>query len=99
MRILNRTLRWTKNAIEYEADAKHAELVVEECEVKSGKASRTSGAVEKDGVRDETAMTQTEASRFRGVAARNTYLAQDRADIQFAPKELSRRMAVPVRSD
>ena len=44
-------------------------------------------------------MSQTEASRFRGVAARINFLAQDRADIQFAAKELSRRMAVPVRSD
>ena len=84
VRIFNRQLRWTREGIEYEADDKHAKMIIEECEVKSGRASRTPGVVEKDCVREETAMSQTEASRFRGVAARINFLAQDRADIQFA---------------
>ena len=61
VRILNRKLEWTREGIEYEADDKHAKLIIEECGVKSGRASRNPGAVEKDCVRDEAAMNQTEA--------------------------------------
>ena len=40
-----------------------------------------------------------DATRFRGLAARCNYLAQDRVDIQYACKEASRRMARPRRGD
>ena len=40
-----------------------------------------------------------EATRFRAVAARSNYLAADRPDIQYAVKEICRRMAKPVESD
>ncbi len=36
-----------------------------------------------------------DASMYRALAARANYLAQDRADIQFAVKEIARRMATP----
>ena len=40
-----------------------------------------------------------EAREFRGIAARATYLAQDRIDMQYAVKELSRGMAKPSEAD
>ena len=40
-----------------------------------------------------------EARAYRGVSARLNYLAQDRADIQFACKEAARRMAKPAEGD
>ena len=40
-------------------------------------------------------MVASEASLYRGIAARLNYLAQDRIDIQYACKEASRRMARP----
>ena len=40
-------------------------------------------------------MAATEASLYRGIAARLEHLAQDRIDIQYACKEASRRMARP----
>ena len=40
-----------------------------------------------------------EATRFRAVAARANYLSADRPDIQYAVKEVCRRMAKPVKSD
>ena len=40
-----------------------------------------------------------EATRFRAVAARANYLQADRPDIQYAVKEICRRMAKPVVSD
>ena len=40
-----------------------------------------------------------EATRFRAVAARANYLAGDRPGIQYAAKELCRRMAKPRSGD
>ena len=40
-----------------------------------------------------------EATRFRAVAARANYLAADRPDIQYAVKEVRRKMAKPVKGD
>ena len=40
-----------------------------------------------------------QAKEFRALAARANYLAADRADIQFAVKELCRGMAKPTRGD
>ena len=39
------------------------------------------------------------ASRYRGLAARANYLALDRPDIQFAVKEIARRMSRPTEAD
>ena len=39
------------------------------------------------------------ALKFRGIAARLNYLAQDRVDILFAAKEACRGMAAPTRGD
>ena len=47
----------------------------------------------------EEELNIAEARRFRGLAARANYLAQDRPDIQFAAKELCRNMAVPKMDD
>jgi len=40
-----------------------------------------------------------EASRYRGLAARANYMAQDRPDVQYAVKEAARRMASPCEED
>ena len=39
------------------------------------------------------------ASKYRAIVARANYLAQDRTDIQFAVKELSRGMSNPTARD
>ena len=44
-------------------------------------------------------LSPTEASSYRGLAARANFLSQDRPDLQYASKEMSRWMAVPRRSD
>ena len=44
-------------------------------------------------------LTGSEATRFRAVAARANYLAADRPDMQYAVKEVCRRMARPVAGD
>ena len=37
-----------------------------------------------------------QATEYRGLAARMNYLAMDRADIQFATKEICREMSAPT---
>ena len=44
-------------------------------------------------------MGPNEASEYRARCARANYLAQDRSDIQFATKEMSKRMASPTITD
>ena len=44
-------------------------------------------------------MSYDEQTKFRSVAARINFLATDRADLQFASKDLCRRMASPDKSD
>ena len=43
----------------------------------------------------EKEISAQEATIFRSIVARANYLSQDRSDIRFAVKELSRRMAKP----
>ena len=44
---------------------------------------------------EEQEMTREEASKFRAVAARLNFLAQDKPDLQYCSKECSRIMANP----
>ena len=43
-------------------------------------------------------MQGEELTRYRSVAARANFIAQDRPDIRFAVKELSRDMSNPTRA-
>ena len=44
-------------------------------------------------------MNPAEAARFRRGAAKLNYMAQDRADLAYASKEVSRHMAKPEQGD
>ena len=48
---------------------------------------------------DGESMDKREVTKFRGLVATANFLAQDRADVQFAVKEASRKMARPMKSD
>ena len=96
IKILNRSIRWCGDKLEYEADSRHAEVIIEECEVQSWRAAKTPGVQEAAVDGSEKGGIEThdrEKTRFRGVAARINYLAMDRSDLQFAAKELCRKMA------
>jgi len=95
--ILGRKLRWTPSGIEYEADPKHAQLVIEEMGL--GESSRSvDSPIEKCMPSEEgdCELEKAPASKFRRVAARLNYLSTDRPDIQFAVKEICRGMAIPL---
>ncbi len=51
-------------------------------------------------VTDQNTLLQgRELTKFRALSARLNYLAQDRPDLQYAVKEVARRMACPTQND
>jgi len=98
VRVLNRVVRWTSEGIIYEADPRHAELLVRDLEAK-GVSVKTPGAKEEKSEEADEPLGGEETSMFRSGAARANYLAMDRPDLAFATKELCRRMASPGRRD
>ena len=101
-RILNRVIRVTKEGWEYEADQRHADLFIQEVGASKLSALSHPGGDKKVIEAEEEQSEELqgkEATRFRAVAARANYLATDRPDVQYAVKEVCRRMAKPVKSD
>ena len=99
VRILNRILRETRLGIEYEADPRHAEMIIG-CAKGSSKGRRVPAARErstKDG--SEAEMTEAEGKAYRSVAARCNFLAIDRPDIAYATKEICQSMSRPKYND
>ena len=96
IQILNRTLRWTKEGITYEADQRHAEIVIKEMNMKKANAVSTPTVPEPSEEANSRSssldMTKDEASRFEGLVARVNYLSLDRPYLQFAAKTASQHM-------
>ena len=96
--ILNRIIRASSRGWEYECDQRHVEVLVQELELEAARSLSAPGVdepVDKD--EDlEVALDPDAASSYRALAARCNYIAVDRADAQFAIKELCRDMANPV---
>eukprot|EP00973_Karenia_brevis_P012895 1749607-Karenia_brevis.AAC.1 len=86
--ILNRVLSWEEWGISYEADPRHAEIIVEHLELRSAKPVISPGSKELNDEKDDAALDKDKSSLYRAVVARANYLAQDRPDIQFATKEV-----------
>ena len=87
-RLLNRIIRRTEEGWEYEADQRHAELIVKGLGLEEAKAVATPAEGERPWLaeEDEEKLGSQEAREFRGLAARANYLALDRVDIQYAVK-------------
>ena len=100
---LNRAISWEEAGIRYEADPRHAEIIIAQLELQNAKLVGTPGV--KDTVvkslddSENPKLSPEQASGYRGLAARSNFLAQDRADIQYAFNEISRWMATPRRGD
>ncbi len=115
VRVLNRLITWRPGkGIEYEADPRHAQILVKE--LASGKAVSTPATredhedenkkmtdvkkkKEQQNVKKEAKDEEVEGTRFRGLAARANFLAADRMDIQYSVKEACRGMANPTKTD
>ena len=103
--ILNRILRWlsatptSPDCIEYEADARHAEILVRQLGLAAGgKPVATPGVKHKADDPDGDELVGERRATFRSATMRLAYLAQDRPELQFAAKEVARRMQAPTES-
>ena len=104
MRILNRLVRWVRppygswaERLEYEADPRHAELLVHQLGLsRSSKAVTTPGERSKPSVDFGTLLGRDEHVLYRSATMRLCYLALDRLNLQFPSKELARWMQRPT---
>jgi len=101
VRILNRVVTWTEKGVDYEPDQRHTDVILQQLGLSSKSKALSSPMLkpsdikEEDG--DETELQRDQATLHRAITARGLYLAQDRSDIQFAVKELSRQMSQPTK--
>jgi len=100
-RILNRVVRARDDGWEYEADQRHVDILIREMKLENAKGVATPCEDLKiwEEEMDVSKLNADEATVFRRLAARANFLAQDRADLQFASKEACRGMADPCRGD
>ena len=84
-KILNRIVRVDAEGWHYEADQRHAELIIEALDLQKANPCSTPGederVVEEINVTEECDIQC--AGRFRAIVARANYLAQDRSESQF----------------
>ena len=100
--ILNRIVLWHEHkGIAYEADPRHAELVIDQLNLKEATIACTPGIREEGRTKEthEEMLSEKESTRYRAVIARCNYLAPDRPDIAYAVKEFARAMAKPNEGD
>ena len=86
VRVLNTTLTWTKNGTNYEADPRHAEIVIEELGLKDADGVVPPRTTEErtTNADHETKLDDAHTSRYQGLVARLNDLTSDRPDIAFS---------------
>lgn len=107
VRVLNGALRWIKEGIEYEADPRHAEIIlqqshIEACKVVATPGTRNEGRTKEgdaDNEDDNAAIPDGKGIAYRAIVARPNYLAPDRPDIAYAVKELAGGTSKPTNVD
>ena len=96
MTILNRCLEWKEDSIHYEAESRHAEILIKELGLQSSKPVVTPGIKMPTLSEEENPyLNPQEATKFRHLTARCNFIAQDRPDVQYTVKEIARGMANP----
>ena len=95
--VLNRVLRWTANGIEYEADPRQGEKLLEGLKLDGPGCKAVATPGQKLSIEQLVGdKSLPDLTFFRALAARANYLAQDRPDLQFAAKEVCRFMSAPT---
>ena len=97
--MLNRVVRWTPAGLEYEAEPRQVERLLEEIDLAGDgvNGSATPGVkILAHQAREEKKLPPELVTPYRAWAARANYLAADRPDAQFAAKEVCRYMATPT---
>ena len=101
-RILNRIIRATENGWEYEADQRHCDLIIRETGADKMSGLTHPGGDKRIVAEEEEKSSELQgsaATRFRAVAARANYLAAYRPDVEYAVKEICRKMCKPAEGD
>jgi len=107
VRCMNRILRYVQPAfkgddagyIEWEADPRHLEILMASLGVKEDSKPLGQPCAKMDKAADTTPLDAEAVTNYRSNVMRLSYLAQDRADVQFASKELARSMQGPTQWD
>ena len=96
--MLNTLLEWNADGIHYEADQRHAQIIMQTLGLEHDfKGSAVPGLREEvDLEHTSPLLSSQQTSLYRAIAARAMYLSQDRTDICFSAKELSRHMSAPT---
>ena len=96
--VLNRVIRWTDSGVEYEADPRQCERLLEGLGLDDGCTSTATPGLKPiiEQLKDDQPLDVEGHTEFRALAARANYLAQDRIDIQFPAKEVCRFMSSPT---
>ena len=97
--ILGRNLTRTEEGVEYEGSDKHRRALLEGLGLKEESKAFNNAAVkpEEIGQEEDTDMLDaSEAKRFRSLAATLHYMSSDRSDVQYAAKEVCKKMANPT---
>jgi len=95
VRILNRIVTWHQDGIKYEADQRHAVVIISQLGLKGSSDGVSTPGTTADEEGGERKVGNKEATQRRGLVARANHLCQDRSGIQVAVKELCRKMSEP----
>ena len=95
--MLNRVLRWTEDGLEYEADPRQCERLLESLQLSDDcNGAATPGIKPRPAqIEAEEQLPPAEQTEFRALAARANYVSADRVDIQYSSKEACRFMSNP----
>ena len=98
-RVLNRIVRWTAEGLEYEADPRQAERLIESMGLDENCKSCVSPGLKPtaEQIANEKPLADSEHAPYCGNGVRCNYLGPDRPDIQYCAKEICRWMSAPLR--
>ena len=101
--MLGRKIRWHDWGISWEGDGRHKKSLEEYFGLDRASKPLTKNGYKEDeakgGLDQEVELNGEERSAFRMLAARLNYMGQDNPAIQFAAKEICRKMANPTSQD
>ena len=100
--MLGRKIRWHEWGLSWEGDERHRKLVMEYFGMdEQSKALAKNGYKEEDtqGGKESQELDREERKAYRMLAARLNFMAQDNPAIQYAAKEVCRKMADPEAGD
>ena len=97
-RILNSLVRWTDSGLEYEADPRQAERLIESMHLDGNCKSTITPGLEptKEQVEEEKDLDISEHTPYRANGARCNYIGPDRPDLQYCSKDICRWMSSPT---